>query len=382
MPSERVIPVPHLMLGGRGRLCASLIAMMLAIGGPAAAGVGTDFSSLNFCLYGDCEARGTYAADPWGLYNPGSLALAVHNRLISRGPVLSSSYYHLDVGGIGGDIGSGVFTGAWEPVVVQVATAYAEAEGPIDGLPGVSLTFRTTAVRLAAGIDAERVLGLRGLCLGLAGVVPGTESDLGLSAGGRQFLHAEETRALELIPGFHWHGGERDWLMLGGFADVLRNDVSTQGIDLATGRPLQSEGTTRTLFARVGTSLLPFVPLRLADDAGVRARWMSELRLGIDVEYRNIAVPGEGTTDGATAYFGVDGPLVPDAWNPLARWMRLWVLGGVDTRGGWGIGAGLYGAGPLRFLGCNPAYSSRPLTQVIGDRVDAFAVTCTAMFPL
>ncbi len=356
---------------------------MLAIGGSAGAGgVGTDLSSLNFCLYGDCEARGTYAADPWGFSNPGTLPLAVHNHLISRGVVLSGSYFHLDVGGVAGDIGSGVVTGAWEPVVVQVATAYAEAEGPVEGLPGVRMTFRTTAVRLAAGIDAERVLGLRGLCLGLAGVVPGTTSDVGLSAGGQRFAHSEETRALELVPGFNWHGGERDWLMLGGLADVLRNDVSTQGFDPATGHPFRSEGTTNTLFARVGTSLLPFVPLRLADGAGLRAQWLSELRLGIDVEYRNIAVPGEGSTDGATAYFGVDGPLVPDAWNPLARWMRLWMLGGVDTRGGWGIGAGLYGAGALRFLGCNPAYSSRPLTQVIGDRVDTFAVTCSAMFPL
>jgi hypothetical protein len=356
--------------------------MMLAIGGPAGAGgVGTDLSSLNLCLYGDCEARGSYAADPWGFYNPGTLALAVHNRLIPRGVVPSSSYFHLDVGGVAGDLGSGVVTGAWEPVVVQVATAYAEAEGPVEGLPGVSMTFRTTAVRLAAGFDAERVLGLRGLCLGLAGVVPGTASDVGLSARGRRFSHSEETRDLELIPGFHWHGGERDWLMLGGIADVLRNDVSTQGFDPATGRPFRSEGTTQTLFARVGTSLLPFVPLRLAD-AGLRAQWLSELRLGIDVEYRNIAVPGEGTTDGATAYLGVDGPLVPDTWNPLARWMRLWVLGGADTRGGWGIGAGLYGAGALRFLGCNPAYSSRPLTRVIGDRVDTFAVTCSAMLPL
>jgi hypothetical protein len=382
MPSERAIPVPRAVFRGFA-LRASLIAVILGIGGSAGAGgLGTDLSSLNLCLYGDCEARGTYAADPWGFYNPGSLALAVHNHLISRGAVLSGSYFHLDMGGVTGDIGSGVVTGALEPVVVQVATAYAEAEGPVEGLPGVDLTFRTTAVRLAASIDAERVLGFGGLCLGLAGTVPGTTTDVGLSAGGRRFSQSQETRALELIPGFHWHGGERDWFMLGGLADVLRNDVSTQGFDPATGQPFRSEGTTNTLFARVGTSLLPFVPLRLADGDGMRAHWLSEMRLGIDVEYRNIAVPGEGTTDGATAYFGVDAPLVPDAWNPLARWMRLWMLGGVDTRGGWGIGAGLYGAGPLRFLGCNPAYSSRPLTQVIGDRVDMFAVTCSAMLPL
>jgi hypothetical protein len=62
--------------------------------------------------------------------------------------------------------------------------------------------------------------------------------------------------------------------------------------------------------------------------------------------------------------------------------MRVLMLAGVDTRGGWGIGAGLYGAGVLRFFGCNLAYSSRPLTEVIGDRVNAFAVTCSAVFPL
>jgi hypothetical protein len=347
-----------------------------------AGGIGTDLSSLNFCLYGDCEARGTYAADPWGLYNPGTLALAVHDRLISRGTALSGSYFHLEVGGIGGDIGSGVVTGAWEPVVFQVATAYAEANGPVEGLPGVLMTFRTTAVRLAAGIDAERVLGLKGLCLGLAGTVPGTTTDVTLAAAGHPFSRSEETRALEILPGFHWHGGERDWLMIGGLVDVLRNDVSAQGIDPSTGAPFRLDGTTNTLYARLGTSVLPFAPTQLADGAGPRAQWLSTLRLATDLEYRNIAVPAEGTTQGATAYFGANGLLVPDAWNPVVRWMRPWLLGGVDTHGGWGVGLGIYGEGALRFLGCNPAYSSRPLTRVLGDRVDTVAVTCTAMMPL
>ena len=62
--------------------------------------------------------------------------------------------------------------------------------------------------------------------------------------------------------------------------------------------------------------------------------------------------------------------------------MQSWVLGGVDTRGGWGVGAGLYGQGPLRFLGCNQVYSSRPLTEFLGDRVDAFAITCSVLLPL
>lgn len=367
---------------GRDRVLVVLVVLFASGGSAAARGLGTDLASLNLCLYGDCEARGTYAADPWGLYNPGVLALAVHNRMITRGVALSSSYYHLDIGGIGGDIGSGVVTAALEPVVFQVATAYAEADGPVRGLRGVDMRFRTTAIRLAAGIDAERALGVDGLCLGIAGVVPGTATDVNLSVAGRLFSHSEETRSLELIPGVHWHGGERDWLMFGAFADVLRNDVTTDAIDPATGRPFHTDGTTNSLFARVGTSILPFVPLRLADGAGPRAEWLSAMRLGIDVEYRNIAPPGEGTTAGATAFFGMDGPLVPARWNPLARWVRLWMLAGTDTRGGWGIGAGLYGEGVLRFLGCNPAYSSRPLVDVIGHRVDAFAITCTAMIPL
>jgi hypothetical protein len=28
--------------------------------------IGTDITGLNLCLYGDCEARGAYAADPHG----------------------------------------------------------------------------------------------------------------------------------------------------------------------------------------------------------------------------------------------------------------------------------------------------------------------------
>jgi hypothetical protein len=382
MPTGRSSSTPSPVRDRREPALAVLV-VLLATGGPAAArGLGTDLASLNFCLYGDCEARGTYAADPWGLYNPGVLALAVHNRMLTRGVALSGSYYHLEVGGIGGNIAAPVVTAAIEPAVFQVATAYAEADGPVRALPGVDMRFRTTAVRLAAGIDAERTLGIPGLCLGIAGVVPGTTTDVNLSVAGRRFSHSEETRALELIPGVHWHGLERDWLMIGAFADVLRNDVTTDAIDPTTGRAFHLVGTTNSLFARVGTSVLPFVPLRLADGAGARAEWLSAMRLGIDVEYRNIAPPGEGTTDGATAYFGMDVPLVPARWNPLAQWMQPSVLAGTDTRGGWGIGAGLYGAGVLRFLGCNPAYSSRPLVEVIGHRVDTFAITCTAMIPL
>jgi len=365
------------------RRLAVAVGLLLGLASPAAGrGIGTDLASLTLCLYGDCEARGTYAADPFGLTNPGTLAFTVHNHYLPRGVAGSGSYFHVDIGAVGTDIGSGVVTAAWEPVVFQVATAYAEADGAVAALPGVSMRFRTRAVRLAVGIDAEAVLGLRGLSLGLAGIVPGTTTDVSLAARGLTFLDSTETRDLEIVPGFHWHGGERDWLMLGGFLDVVRNGVESRGIDPATGVPVTISGTTNAWFARTGTSVLPFVPLGLAEGDSLRAKWLTDVRVAVDVEYRNIAAPGEGAEQGTTAYFGVDGSLLPDAWNPLAPWMHLWVLGGVDTRGGWGVGGGLYGRGPLSFIGCNPAYSSRPLTDFIGERVDVFAITCSVWVPL
>ena len=361
-----------------------MLALFVALAAaPAAAreGVGGDLASLNFCLYGDCEARGTYAADPYNLYNPGTLSVATH-MYFPRGVVPSGSYYHVDVGGVDADLEAGVMTLAWAPVAFQVATVYGEAEGPARGLPGIDLQFRTRAVRLAAGMDAERTLGIRGLNVGLAGVVPGSTSDTWLRTRGVTIAKGVETRAVELVPGVHWHGGRRDWFMLGGFLDATHNDVESRGIDPATGRSFRQAGATNIWIARVGASLLPFVPLGLAEGTSPRAAWLSDLRLGIDVEYRDIAVPGETTRSGAVAYFGADVPLLPDALNPLARWVRVLLLGGADTNGGFGIGAGLFGQGPLRFLTCNQAYSDRPLTTVLGPRVRALAVTCSVVLAM
>jgi pimeloyl-ACP methyl ester carboxylesterase len=95
-----------------------------------------------------------------------------------------------------------------------------------------------------------------------------------------------------------------------------------------------------------------------------------------------LAVPDESSDRGATGYFGADVPLLPDALNPLRRWFRLVALAGIDTGTGWGVGAGLYGQGKLAILGCNLAHSSRPVTEFLGERVAALAVTCSAGVPL
>jgi hypothetical protein len=357
--------------------------LLAALVTPAAAhhGVGTDLAGLNICLYGDCEARGTYVADPYGMYNPGVLTVgaAAH---VPRGVIVSGSYYDLDIGGVDGDVGLGAVTLSHMPVVFQVVAAYAEARGAVRPLPGVDMSFRTRVVRLAAGIDAGRLFGLSGLSLGLAGVVPGTDSDLRLNAGGTTFVKSKETRQVELIPGVHWRTGEHDWFMIGAFLDVTSNDTMAQGLDPVSGGMLRRSGTLNSWFARTGVSLLPFVPLGLTEGGSPRAEWLRWIRVGADVEYRNISVPDETGEEATIAYFGADGPLLPDPLNPLAGWLRPWLLGGVDTRGGWGIGAGAYGRGWLAPLGCNVAWSSRLITRFLGDRVESFAVTCSVVVPL
>jgi hypothetical protein len=362
-----------------GRAAALLLAV-LAVPAAADHGIGTDLGSLNFCLYGDCEARGSYVADPAGAYNPATLAVLAALYL-PRGFVASGSYYAVDIGAVETQIGVGVATATWLPFALQAAAVYADADGGVRPLPGVEMTFRTRAVRLSVAMDAEETLGISGLSLGLAGVVPGTTSDLRLQMQGFTFVQSEERRELELVPGIHWRGGEQEWFMAGAYLDVLRNYVESTGLDPISGAMLHRHATNNIWFARAGVSLLPLVPLGFADGTSPRAEWSRWLRVGVDVEYYNLAVPDEEFTQGAIAYFGVDGPLVPDAWNPLAAWVRPWILGGVDTRGGWGVGAGLYGQGPLRFLGCNQAWASRPLTAFLGERVETLAVTCSAMVP-
>lgn len=367
---------------------ARLVAFALAIAAlthapaPAAArGVGTDLAALALCLYGDCEARGTYVADPFGQTNPGTLSYMSHRRYLSRGAVASGSYFQVKTGGVVTDVGSGVVTGVWDPVVAQVATAYAEGEGSVVGLPGVALRFRTRAVRLAVGLDAEAFLGMPGFGLGLAGVVPGTTTDVSLAARGATLADSTERRDLEVVAGIHWHAGERDWVMLGGMLDVVRNGATTRILDPALLRVFTSEASTNAWFARAGLSLLPFVPLPVGPETSLAAQWLGTARVGVDLEYRSLSAPGEGHARDVVAYLGAETMLVPARWNPVSDVLQLWLLAGGDTAGGWGMGAGLYGQSRLQFLGCNTAYSSRPLTEVIGNRVEVFAVTCSAWLP-
>jgi len=343
--------------------------------------IGTDIAGLNLCLYGDCEARGAYAADPFGWANPGTMP-AYALQFVLRGVLLSPSYFRLNVGGVGIDIESGSLTVVADPWVLQVNVIYAEGGGAVRSLPGVDLSSRTRSVRLAAAIDLGRsALQLTGLSAGLLFGVPVMDSDLRLTAGGFTLVDSREDHDLELVPGVLWRTGQRDWFSVGALLNVVRNHETTTVTDPFTLATTQQRGTTNAWFPRVGVSILPSVPFGLAEQSSPVGELLGELRLAADVEHQNISVPGEGTRRRDTGYFGVDARLLPDAWNPVSDYLRVYVIAGVDTEAGWGLGAGLWGNGAWEFLSCNPAYSSRPRAKSLGDRVDVWSATCSAVVP-
>jgi len=344
--------------------------------------IGTDVAGLNLCLYGDCEARGAYAADPFGMANPGTLPVGVLT-YVSRGVFVSGSYFRLNAGGVGVNIESPSLTVALDPWVFQVNVVQADGEGGADSFPGVHLDLRTTMVRLAAGVDLGRTrLGLKGLSVGLLAGVPGTTSDLSGTFGGVTVADSHEDHEVGLAPGIHWRGGQGDWFNVGTFMNVERHHETQQVLDPATFTTTQRHGTSNAWFLRAGLSLVPAVPLGISKGNAPLNEWCREFRLAADVEYRNLSPLAEGTRSAQAGYFGADARVVPDAWNPLVDYLRVYVIGGVDTNGGWGIGAGLYGNGVMEFLSCNPAYSSRPLAESLGDRVDIWAATCSIAFAL
>lgn len=343
--------------------------------------IGTDIAGLNLCLYGDCEARGTYAADPFGLANPGTLSVGMMMYL-PHGVFVSGSYFRLNAGGIGMNIESPSITVGADPWVFQVNVVYADGGGGIRSLPGADLTLRTTIVRLATGADLGRTaLGLTGLSVGLLAGVPGTSSDLQIASSGFTVVDSHESHEIGLTPGVDWHTGAHDWFSVGAFLNAERHHESTRSIDPSTYQPIQTFGTLNAWFARAGLSVLPFVPLGLAEESSPVSEFLREVRVASDVEYRNISSPGEPTRASQAGYFGADVRLLPDAWNPVSDYVRPYLIGGVDTNGGWGLGSGIYGNGVLEFISCNPAYSSRPLARSLADRVDIWAATCAVMVP-
>jgi hypothetical protein len=343
--------------------------------------IGTDIAGLNLCLYGDCEARGAYAADPFGWANPGTLPVLALPYL-PRGVLLSPGYFRLTAGGVGIDVETGTVTVAADPWLFQINAIYAEGAGAVRSMPGVDLSLRTRNVRLAAAIDLGRsALHLSGLSMGLLFGVPVMGSDLHLTAGGFTLVDSREDHEIELTPGIHWRGGEREWFGVGAVMTAVSNHVTASLTDPASLITTQQRGTSNAWFPRVGVSILPSVPFGLAEQSSPVGELLGELRLAADVEHQNISVPGEGTRRRDTGYFGVDARLLPDAWNPVSDYLRVNVIAGVDTEAGWGLGAGLWGNGAWEFLSCNPAYSSRPRAKSLGDRVDVWSATCSAVVP-
>ncbi|MGD0948843.1 MAG: hypothetical protein ABSA52_15635 [Candidatus Binatia bacterium] len=367
----------------RRRVQVWLAAIVLGLISNAATAqhLGTDIAGLNLCLYGDCEARGSYAADPFGMANPGTMPVGVL-RYLPRGVFVNNSYFRANVGNVGLHIESPGVTLAADPWIAQVSVIYAEGSGAVRSLPGVDASLRTSMIRLAGAVDLGRTaLHLTGLSVGLLAGLPATSSDLHLSTQGFNFFNSHENHRVGLTGGVDWRGGDRDWFSVGAFVDAEHHHETTHTTDPTTFERTCERASTNAWFARAGLSLLPFVPVGLARGSTPAAEWLGEVRLGADLEHRNISVPNETTRAQEKGYFGLDARLLPDAWNPASDYLRVYVIGGVDTDAGWGLGAGLYGNGPLEFLSCNPAYSSRPLAKSLGNRVNVWAATCAVAVP-
>jgi hypothetical protein len=366
---------------GRVRVWLATIILGLISNTATAQHLGTDIAGLySFCLYGDCEARGSYAADPFGMANPGTMPVAL--LYLPRGVWVNNSYFRVNVGGLGVDIESPGVTLAAEPWVAQVSVIYAEGNGGVRSLPGVDASLRIRTIRLAGAVDlGHTALHLTGLSVGFLAALPVTSSDLRLSTQGFTFFDSHGNHEIGLTPGVHWRGGERDWFEVGAFVDAERSQETIDETDLVTFETVRQRAKSNAWFGRAGLSLLPFVPTGLAEAPSALGEFLNQVRMGADLEYRNITVPDEPTLSREKGYFGLDAPLLPDAWNPVSHYMRPYIIGGVDTDAGWGLGAGLYGNGPLEFFSCNPAYSSRPLAKSLGDRVDVWAATCAVAVP-
>ena len=367
----------------RRRVRMWLVAIVLGlISNPATAQhLGTDIAGLySLCLYGDCEARGSYAADPFGMANPGTMPVAL--MYLPRGVFVNNSYFRVNVGGVGVNVESPGVTLTAEPWIAQVSMIYAEGGGAVRSLPGVDASLRIRTIRVAGAVDLGRTaLHLTGLSVGLLAGLPVTSTDLRLSAQGFTFVDSHGDHEIGLTPGVHWRSGERDWFNVGAFVDAERSQETTQETDLTTFETVRQRAKSNAWFGRAGLSLLPFVPTGLGENPSAMGQFLNEVRLGADLQYRNITVPNEPTLSREKGYFGLDAPLLPDAWNPASDYMRVYVIGGVDTDAGWGLGAGLYGNGPLEFFSCNPAYSSRPLAKSLGNRLDVWAATCVVALP-
>lgn len=353
--------------------------------------IGLDLLSLNPCLYGDCEARGSYAADPWGWPNPATMTYSLN--YVKRGVFFSGGHFFVNAGDMNADISSGTMTVAYDPFVFQVNGVKATGGGYVKGpVPGVRLNVNMPVIRAAAAVDLDRFVP--GLSVGLLGALPVVDSKINVTLVPLSRLpvaRIKEARSVDITGGAFWHGGHRDWLMLGAYVNGASFDDKGRYFDPSTFTFVNDESTSNAWYARVGASFLPYygygqlmgqhyaVPTRNES----MKELLSEIRLGIDWEHRNLTVPAEGTRDQDIGYFGADFRALPDYWNVLHPLVRPYGIVGVDTMGGWGAGLGLYGNpdGLLGWLSVNLGYSSRPLTPSFG-RTNTFAVSASVSIPL
>lgn len=350
--------------------------------------IGTDIArvAISQPYYADASALGAEAGYEWGFRNVAHVLTLLD--YVEQGGFASASHFFLNVGPTSADITSA--TVAWVdkkslprlPFGFLFQAVYAEAEGGARELPAfVRLGLRTRYVRLGGAVDLSHALS--GLAIGIIGALPVTESDFRVKAFGLEALRSTEEHKLDLLFGASWRGGEQNWLSLGAFANLVENDLETTGLDLTTLQPLDLKQTTSSQLVRFGVGARPAVPLGLANGDSPAAEFARNFLVLADVEYLGTGVPEEGEHKFMTGYFGANFRPLPDAWNPLARFVRPQIYGGVDTDAGWGVGVGLWPNehGPISWLTIDTSYNTRPIAPSLGESVDTWSISVAITLP-
>ncbi|MFA7286380.1 MAG: hypothetical protein WC052_01800 [Patescibacteria group bacterium] len=359
-----------------GAILAS-ITMTLAPA-PASAGAGSQIALLSeFCLYPDCGARLAYTSHEWGWANPATLTETFDLGLDDWASVGGAYFY-------GSTIYSGTITAGFKPVVVQLNYVNAAVDGELPS-SDLDLAFETSRWRLSLAWDLASV-GIDGLSIGVIGVLPGSENKVGISTeipdfGDLDLVKAHEEPGWDFTLGMLYEMGERDWLRFGATLNVASYDSSVDALDLDSGEVYRTNSTSNLWFGRLGATVHPFVPMGLASGESSWDEWLRKVEISADLRVVNISISGEDTIRPIDAFFGVDVPLLPRHWNPLAKYVELVGVSGVGTDGSWGAGLGIYGQGPLRWLTCDTMYSSQPGGD-LGKDFTLSGIGCTASMPL
>ncbi len=378
----------------RTAVVVSTMALSLFIASPSQAmvKVGTSLISISrlVCGYADCLSRGSWVADLYGWPNPGTLPVGTLP-YVPHGVFFSEGEFFINVGQIKGIASSGTMTVTWNPLVFQINGVKATAGGDYHDFDNPHLTVNYPIIRLLIAADLSDYV-LPGLSVGVQGGLPIVTSKVRVDVFSFHLnaSRVSESRDVDVTVGAHYRAGYKDWFMVGAYVNGASFGDHARTINQDSLEYVITDTNSKLWDTRFGFSVKPAhmvgaINGQTIDDQRIASSPLLELAtevvIGFDWEHFNSSVPGEGTINADIFYFGLDFRVVPDQYNPLSNYVRLYGIGGYDSAGGYGFGPGLYGNGPLQFLSFNGGYRSEPVVDSIAKRADFWAASASVTIP-